>query len=161
MSDKKTYKEKHGTTRVGDALRWLTKNGRQVAPTILDVAGDITGIETLNKLSSLISGDPTLTEEDKAYLLKQLDYDMVEMREISRRWNGDMNSDSWLSKNIRPMSLIFLTVTTMALVYLDSFVSDIQVDKAWIELLGTLLLGVYVAYFGSRGVEKFRAISNK
>lgn len=157
---KPTYKEKNGTTRVGDALRWLVKNGRQVAPGILDIAGDITGIDSLNKLSGLISGDSGLSQEDKDFLIKQLEYDMVEMREISRRWSSDMASDSFLSKNIRPMSLMFLTVSTVLLIYLDSFDINVEVPGEWIELLKSLLLGVYIAYFGSRGVEKFKSMSN-
>lgn len=157
---KPTYKEKNGTTRVGDALRWLVKNGRQIAPGILDIAGDITGIDSLNKLSGLISGDSGLSQEDKDFLIKQLEYDMVEMREISRRWSSDMASDSFLSKNIRPMSLMFLTVSTVLLIYLDSFDIDVEVPGEWIELLKSLLLGVYIAYFGSRGVEKFKSMSN-
>lgn len=157
---KPTYKEKNGTTRVGDALRWLVKNGRQVAPGILDIAGDITGIDSLNKLSGLISGDSGMSQEDKDFLIKQLEYDMVEMREISRRWSSDMASDSFLSKNIRPMSLMFLTVSTVLLIYLDSFDINVEVPGEWIELLKSLLLGVYIAYFGSRGVEKFKSMSN-
>jgi len=158
---KPTYKNKNGTTRVGDALRWLVKNGREVAPGLLNAAGDVTGIETLKKLSGLISGDSKISQEDKDYLMKQLEYDMVEMREISRRWDGDMRSDSWLSKNIRPMSLVFLTFTTVLLIYLDSFDADVEVPGEWIDLLKSLLLGVYVAYFGSRGIEKYSTIRNK
>ena len=156
---KPTYKERNGTTRVGDAIRWLVKNGRQVAPGILDIAGDITGIESLNKLSGLIGGDSSLSQEDKDFLIKQLEYDMIEMQEISRRWSSDMASDSFLSKNIRPMSLMFLTVSTVLLIYLDSFDINVEVPGEWIELLKSLLLGVYIAYFGSRGVEKFKSMS--
>jgi hypothetical protein len=158
---KPTYKERNGTTRVGDALRWLVKNGKSVAPNLLDIAGDITGVESLNKLSDMISGDKSLSNEDKDFLLKQLEYDMIEMREISSRWSSDMSSDSFLSKNIRPMSLMFLTVSTVLLIYLDSFDISIEVPGEWIELLKSLLLGVYIAYFGSRGVEKYKSIGNK
>lgn len=158
---KPTYKERNGTTRVGDALRWLVKNGKSVAPNLLDIAGDITGVESLNKLSEMISGDKSLSNEDKDFLLKQLEYDMIEMREISSRWSSDMSSDSFLSKNIRPMSLMFLTVSTVLLIYLDSFDISVEVPGEWIELLKSLLLGVYIAYFGSRGVEKYKSIGNK
>jgi len=158
---KPTYKEHNGTTRVGDALRWLVKSGKSVAPGLLDIAGDITGVESLNKLSEMISGDKSLSNEDKDFLLKQLEYDMIEMREISSRWSSDMSSDSFLSKNIRPMSLMFLTVSTVLLIYLDSFDISVEVPGEWIELLKSLLLGVYIAYFGSRGVEKYKSIGNK
>lgn len=159
-NDKKTYKERNGTTRVGDALRWLVRNGKEVAPALLDAAGNITGLDALKKVGSLISGDPVLSDQDKSYLLAQLEMDMVEMQEVSKRWSADMASDSWLSKNVRPLSLIFLTFTTVLLIYLDSFDSDVHVPSEWIDLLKSLLLGVYVAYFGSRGIEKVR-LGNK
>ena len=84
--------------------------------------------------------------------------DVVEMQEVSKRWESDMTSDSWLSKNTRPMTLIFLTMSTIIIILLDSFNIDFGVNIEWIDLLKSLLITVYVAYFGSRGVEKFKAI---
>jgi hypothetical protein len=69
-----------------------------------------------------------------------------------------MKSDSWLSKNTRPLSLIFLSVSMIFLILLDSLNIDFDVEGSWIELLKNLLVTVYVAYFGSRGVEKFSSI---
>lgn len=80
------------------------------------------------------------------------------MQEISKRWSSDMLSDSWLSKNTRPMTLIFLTVSMVCLILLDSFNIQFSVDSGWVDLLKSLLITVYVAYFGSRGVEKFKSI---
>jgi len=106
--------------------------------------------------------DPVvLPPEDKEKALKLLEQDMVEMQEISKRWASDMKSDSWLSKNTRPMTLIFLTVSMVFLILLDSFEIDFSVDSGWVDLLKSLLITVYVAYFGSRGAEKFKSISNK
>ena len=106
--------------------------------------------------------DPVvLPPEDKEKALKLLEQDMVEMQEISKRWDSDMKSDSWLSKNTRPMTLIFLTVSMVFLILLDSFEIDFSVDSGWVDLLKSLLITVYVAYFGSRGAEKFKSISNK
>ena len=82
------------------------------------------------------------------------------MQEVSKRWESDMKSDSWLSKNTRPMTLIFLTVSMVIIMLLDSFTVDFKVESAWVDLLKSLLITVYVAYFGSRGAEKFKAISN-
>ena len=84
---------------------------------------------------------------------------MIEMQEISKRWESDMKSDSWLSKNTRPLTLIFLTVSMVLLVLLDSFEIQFEVDSGWVDLLKSLLITVYVAYFGSRGAEKFKSIS--
>ena len=154
MPDKKTYKEKNGTTRVGDALRWLSKQGKTIAPEILNLAGNITGIEGLNKLSDAISKDKQLTEVDKQLLLAELQQDVIEMQEVTKRWQYDMSSDSWLSKNIRPLSLAFLTLTLFIYIILDSSINGFIIDKAWIDLLSSLLLLVYCGYFGMRSVEK-------
>jgi hypothetical protein len=70
-----------------------------------------------------------------------------------------MQSDSWLSKNTRPMALIFLTVSMVLLIFVDSSGIEFTVDSGWIDLLKSLLITVYVAYFGSRGAEKFKSIS--
>ena len=70
-----------------------------------------------------------------------------------------MQSDSWLSKNTRPLALIFLTVSMMLLIFIDSTGLDFSVDSGWVDLLKSLLITVYVAYFGSRGAEKFKSIS--
>jgi len=110
-------------------------------------------------IKNLITVDKQLTPEDKIKALKLLEMDMVEMQEVSKRWESDMKSDSWLSKNTRPMTLIFLTISTVFIIILDSLNIDFGVNVEWIDLLKSLLITTYVAYFGSRGVEKFKAIS--
>lgn len=112
----------------------------------------------LSVLKSLIIDDKQLTPKDKETALKLLEMDVVEMQEVSKRWESDMTSDSWLSKNTRPMTLIFLTMSTIIIILLDSFNIDFGVNIEWIDLLKSLLITTYVAYFGSRGVEKFKAI---
>lgn len=75
--------------------------------------------------------------------------------QITERHANDMKSDSWLSKNVRPMALIFLTVSTVALAYITSFTeSTNSILSEWIDLFKVLLVSVYVFYFGSRGYEK-------
>lgn len=148
------YKQKHGTTRVGDALRWLVKQGKQVAPEILTMAGTITGIDSLKELANKIEGDTQLSETDKQILLEELRYDMLEMQETTKRWQYDMQSDSWLSKNIRPLSLAFLTLTLFIYIILDSSIQGFKIDPNWIDLLSSLLLLVYGGYFGMRSAEK-------
>jgi len=148
------YKEKHGTTRVGDALRWLVRQGKEVAPEILTVAGSITGIDQLKDLADKIKGDKELSEIDKEMLLEELRHDMIEMQETTKRWVADMSSDSWLSKNIRPLSLAFLTITLFIYIILDSSLEGFKIDSNWIDLLSSLLLLVYGGYFGMRSAEK-------
>jgi len=160
MPDKKlTYKERNGSTRVGDALRWLVKQGKSVAPELLDIAGSITGIEALERLSDKINGSKELTEFDKKMLTEQLELDKQEFISISNRWQADMTSDSWLSKNVRPLTIVFLTISTVVLIVGDSSDNPFKVDEVWVSLLKNLLITVYLAYFGSRGVEKFKKLS--
>tara|TARA_R100001509_G_scaffold148039_1_gene105628 strand:+ start:158 stop:616 length:459 start_codon:yes stop_codon:yes gene_type:complete len=150
-------KKKFKDTKVGQFLS-------KAAPSILGTVGDVLPDQgLLGIVKNLIQKeDPViLPPEDKEKALKLLEQDMVEMQEISKRWDSDMKSDSWLSKNTRPMTLIFLTVSMIFLIILDSFEIDFSVDSGWVDLLKSLLITVYVAYFGSRGAEKFKSISNK
>jgi hypothetical protein len=149
-------KKKFNETKVG---KFLSK----AAPGILNIAGDVLpDAGVLGLVKNLIHKDPALPAEDKEKALKLLEQDMIEMQEISKRWESDMKSDSWLSKNTRPMSLIFLSVMTIAFIWVDSHENiSFTVEQEWISLLKTLTTTVYVAYFGSRGAEKFKTISNK
>jgi hypothetical protein len=149
-----TYKGKNGTTRVGDALRWLVTKGKSVAPELLDIAGNITGIEGLNLLSDKIKKDDQLSDADKELLLLELKYDMLEMSEVTKRWESDNLAESWWSKNIRPLSLAFLTLTLFIYIILDSSIEGFSIAKEWIDLLSSLLLLVYGGYFGARSAEK-------
>ena len=148
------YKRENGTTRVGDALRWLVKQGKKIAPELLSIAGNVTGIKGLEELAAAIDNDKTLSEIDKVMLLEELRYDMIEMQEITKRWTADMTSDSWLSKNIRPLSLAFLTLTLFLYIILDSSIENFKIDSGWVDLLSSLMLLVYGGYFGVRSAEK-------
>jgi hypothetical protein len=148
-------KKKFKDTKVGQFLS-------KTAPGILGTVGDVlpdSGV--FGVVKNLISKDQTLPVEDKEKAMKLLEMDMVEMQEVSKRWESDMKSDSWLSKNTRPMSLIFLTISMVLLIILDSFEWSFSVSAGWVDLLQTLLVTVYVAYFGSRGAEKFQTIRKK
>ena len=148
-------KKKFHETKVGQFLS-------KTAPGILGTVGEVlpnNGV--LGLVKNLIHKDPALPAEDKEKALKLLEQDMIEMQEVSKRWESDMKSDSWLSKNTRPLSLIFLSVMTIAFIWVDSHESiSFTVEQEWIGLLKTLTTTVYVAYFGSRGAEKFKTISN-
>ena len=109
----------------------------------------------------------TTTEEEKLLIKKQIQEIMDKANaeaegQITKRWESDMKSDSWLSKNTRPMALIFLSFMAIAFIWVDSHHEiSFTVEQEWIELLKQLLTTVYVAYFGSRGFEKYKSISNK
>jgi len=146
---------KEGGTKVGNFLRKL----KDVAPEVLDAAANITGIDQLRLLSKAIKGSNTITPQDKETALALLKMDEAEMIEITKRWESDNLQDSWLPRNVRPMALIFLTLFMVFIIFTDSKVLwDFEVKESYIKLLETLLLAVYLAYFGSRGVEKYTKI---
>jgi hypothetical protein len=75
-------------------------------------------------------------------------------KEISTRWDADMKSDSWLSKNVRPLVLIFLVISTVLLIFIDAGVINFVVEAKWTDLLQLVLITVIGAYFGGRSLEK-------
>ena len=81
-------------------------------------------------------------------------YEVQMEKEISSRWNADMKSDSWLSKNVRPLVLIFLVISTVLLIFIDAGVINFVVEAKWTDLLQLVLITVIGAYFGGRSIEK-------
>jgi len=149
VSDKKRKKFKD--SKIG---AFLKSKAPQILNTIGDVLPDKGG---LGIVKNLISSDSSIGPEDKEMALKILEQEIAEMDNISRRWESDMKSDSWLSKNTRPMTLIFLTLAMTIFIVLDSTVL-LEIKTGWVSLLEALLITVYVAYFGSRGAEKITKI---
>ena len=126
----------------------------------------------MNFLKKLISGDLiknvdslvdnlTTTEEEKQELKIKFESLLLDAQakmeaEISQRHANDMNSDSWLSKNVRPMTLVFVIVCTMLLIFIDAGILDFSVKNEFISLLSTTLVAIISFYFGSRGFEKIK-----
>jgi hypothetical protein len=138
MSKKrKKFKE----TKVGQFL--LGKSGlfQNLAEVIPDkgLLGDLMG---------LIVQDDTLSQQDKDIALEMLKLEEAEMLAVTRRWEADAMSDSWLSKNVRPLTLVFLT-----LVYTAGFFLDYELDN-----INQILLLIIGAYFGGRSFEKARKL---
>ena len=77
-------------------------------------------------------------------------------KEVSARWEADMKSDAWLPKNIRPLTLVFLTAVFTLLSLTDGNVGDFVIGEAYIPIYQTLLLCVYSAYFAGRSIEKIK-----
>ena len=77
-------------------------------------------------------------------------------KNVTARWQSDMNSDSWLSKNVRPLVLVFFIVCTMLLVFIDSGSIKFEVEEKWTDLLQLTLITIIGAYFGGRSVEKLK-----
>ena len=83
-------------------------------------------------------------------------YEAEMQKQVTERWKLDMNSDSWLSKNIRPLVLVFLVVATVLLIFIDAGVITFQVQAKWTDLLQLVLITVIGAYFGGRSLEKVK-----
>jgi hypothetical protein len=80
----------------------------------------------------------------------------IEMQKnTTERWKYDSTSDSWLSKNIRPLVLLILVISTILLVFIDAGKISFEVKESWVDLLQIVLITVIGAYFGSRGLEKY------
>jgi len=145
----KSFKE----TKIGAFL--ATK-----APKVLAAIGDVLPDQgTLGVVKNIISSDTKIKAVDKEEAMKLIELDLQELKEVSSWWRADMKSESWLSKNTRPLALVFLTVSSIFMMAVDSFHLQFDVDESWISLLKTLLVTVYVAYFGSRGAEKITKIN--
>lgn len=143
-------KKKFKDTKVG---KFLSNNGSNIANTLADVL-PTNGI--LSIVKRLIDKDDTLPLEDKEKALKLLEIDMVEMQEITKRWSSDLASDNKLSKNVRPLTLIFMTTSLILFIFLDSIFIDFNFDEVHIETLKQLCSVVFIAYFGGRSYEKTR-----
>ena len=104
--------------------------------------------------------DDLVTTDDERLAAKAklkkivLEHEAKMEQNITDRWSADMNSDSWLSKNVRPMVLIFLIVCTMLLIFIDAGTIAFEVEDKWTDLLQLVLITVIGAYFGGRSLEK-------
>ena len=108
----------------------------------------------------------TTSEEEKLEIKKQVqqileDADTRAQEQVSSRWASDMQSDSFLSKNIRPIVLIYLTVIFSSLAFFDGNIGEFTLAKEYIPIFQTLLVTVYGAYFVGRTWEKAKSITNK
>ena len=113
----------------------------------------------LGIVKNLVSNDSTQDDETRLEALKMLqEYELIELQEVTKRWDNDMKSDSWLSKNVRPITLLYLLLVMTILVIGDSIPGGFVVKDIWVTLVESLLITVIIAYFGSRGYEKGKKI---
>ena len=81
-------------------------------------------------------------------------YEAEMQKQVTERWKMDMQSDSWLSKNIRPLVLVFLVVSTVLMIFIDAGTIHFVVEDKWTDLLQLVLITVIGASFGGRTLEK-------
>ena len=131
----------------------------------------------MNKLFSWLTGGVikevgnvidkfTTTKEEKLEANRQIQIiletaEANAQREVTSRWESDMNSDSWLAKNIRPMVLVYLTFIFTLLAFTDGNIGEFKIAKEYIPIIQTLLVTAYGAYFVGRSWEKGKQIMNK
>jgi hypothetical protein len=101
----------------------------------------------------------TTTKEEKLEAKRKMkeliaNHEAKMEQNITDRWSADMNSDSWLSKNVRPLVLIFLVVCTVIMIFIDAGTIAFEVEDKWTDLLQLVLITVIGAYFGGRTMEK-------
>jgi hypothetical protein len=118
------------------------------------------GTDVADKLGGLVDRF-VRTKDEKAEFEKDMENIFIQaeadmQKNVTERWRTDMKSDSWLSKNVRPMVLIFLIVNTMLLIFIDAGMISFKVEGNWVDLLQLILLTVITAYFGGRTWEKTR-----
>jgi len=114
----------------------------------------------IDSVGGVLDNLTTSKEEklDAERKIKELmaNYEVEMEKNISSRWEADLKSDSWLSKNVRPLVLIFLIVCTMLLIFIDAGALNFEVKSSWVDLLQLVLITVIGAYFGGRSIEKVK-----
>ena len=116
--------------------------------------------ELVKSVGGVIDNLTTSKEEklEAERKIKELmaNYEVEMEKNITSRWEADLKSDSWLSKNVRPLVLIFLIVCTMLLIFIDAGALNFEVKSSWVDLLQLVLITVIGAYFGGRSLEKVK-----
>tara|TARA_R100001015_G_C4618610_1_gene175124 strand:+ start:386 stop:772 length:387 start_codon:yes stop_codon:yes gene_type:complete len=107
-------------------------------------------------IDSLHTSDEEKAAAEKSIKDMILGYEAEMQKQVTERWKLDMNSDSWLSKNIRPLVLVFLVVSTVLLVFIDAGAISFDVKDSYVDLLQLVLITVIGAYFGGRSLEKVK-----
>ena len=141
MEKKKKYRDIHNETRVGKFLRSIKKSG--MVGKAIDAASSLASGDVFGALKDLLVTDDSMSPEDKQIALEELRLDLEMEKSISKRWNSDMKYGNTLTRSVRPLTLIFLTISTVTGWYLGYN----------IDAMTNLLTIVLTAYFGMRTSE--------
>jgi len=126
-----------------------------------EILKKIFGVDNVaNKVGDLVDRF-VRTKDEKAQFEKELTEIFIEaekdmQQNVTERWKSDMTSDSWLSKNVRPLVLLFLIVSTIVMIFIDAGAIKFDVQENWVDLLQIVLITVISAYFGGRSFEKIK-----
>ena len=139
---KPRYKDIHGTTRVGDFLRSIKRS--DIIGKAIDAAGDLATGDVLGAIKTVLTDDKGISPEERQYALEQLRLDIEAERGITQRWTSDLRWGNFITKTIRPFTLVALTAT-----FITGFFMEYD-----LTVIGNMMSIVLTAYFGSRGAEK-------
>jgi hypothetical protein len=123
------------------------------------ILGNILG-NLLGKADKIV--DEVITSQEEAMTLKNElqkiinEQEAIIEQEVTKRWESDNNQSSWLPRNIRPLVLAWLVVSTTLLIFIDAGAINFVVEDKWVDLLQIVLITCIGAYFGSRGLEKIK-----
>ena len=127
------------------------------------ITGFLSGGDTLKQVGDIID-NVHMSGEEKAEAKQKIESILIAaeqaaQEQVSARWEADMKHGSWLSKNIRPMTLIFLTVVFVILSVFDGNLGDFTISASYVPVYQTLLMTVYAAYFAGRSIEKVKQVA--
>lgn len=141
-------------------VAWVKEKAPELLGESLEFIGDVTGIEVVEKLGEKISGSKELTPEQKAEAMEILKLEYAQEAEIEKqiteRWKADMESDSWLSKNVRPIVVLSAMLMLYVFITLDSVKIEFEIKESWISLYEVVLLTSIGGYFTARTWEKVK-----
>ena len=130
---------------------------------ILKAVGSLLGGDTIKDVGNIIDNLHTSKEEKEAAKQKMEEIlaaaEQAAQAQVSARWEADLKHGSWLSKNIRPLTLIFLTAIFTILSIFDGNVGEFTIGEAYVPVYQTLLMTVYSAYFAGRSIEKVKKVT--
>ena len=121
---------------------------KSIVKNLIGKAGEI--------LDEVVTTDEERLEAKRKLKELMLSHQAQMEQNITDRWKADMNSDSWLSKNVRPLMLIFVMVCTMLLIFIDAGFLSFEVESKWVDLLQLVLITIVASYFGGRSLEKVK-----
>jgi len=118
------------------------------------------GADIAGKISGIIDKH-TFSKEERAKLKQEMDKVFIDaeadmQKNVTERWKADLQHGNWLTRSVRPLTLIFLVVSTVVMVFIDSGFIAFDVEEKWTDLLQLTLITVIGAYFGGRSIEKVK-----
>jgi|TARA_R100001443_G_scaffold112764_2_gene126695 hypothetical protein len=123
------------------------------------------GGSIIEKLSGVADKFITTGDEKRSFQkdMEQifLDAEAAMQKNVTERWKADLEHGNWLTRSVRPLVLIFLIISTVIMVFIDSGSITFNVEQKWTDLLQLVLMTTIGAYFGGRSVEKFNQIKKK